>query len=156
VIDYLVTRFPLPQHRWARTLLARVLVGVVTQRLVPRSDGRGMIPAVEVLVSNARVKECIERRKKAGDFKQAIIDGGKTAGMQTFDQSLMALYKQKSITFEEALRQSDNREDFKLQASGVSVGAEGGMYADFQPQVEKEPQIIETVDDDTEQEFEFD
>jgi len=130
-ITRVVTSFPPYQQKQVRLQLASILKGVVCQRLVPMADGKGRAPAVEVLVSTGRVRECIEDKDRTKELKDAISTGHQIYGMQTFDQSLMMLYKKKLITFEEALRQSSNPDDFKLKVSGVSGGADAAMWGDF-------------------------
>src|SRR5207253_11060607 len=92
--------------------------GVISQRLVPRADGKGRVAAVEVLVVNSRVREMIEDKDRTKEITQAISQSYTTYGMQTFDQSLMMLFKQNIITYEEALRQCANPDDFALRVSG--------------------------------------
>jgi len=78
------------------------------------------VPAVEVLIGTARVKECIDDKEKTKQIPDAIAQGFTTYGMQTFDQSLMQLYSNKLISYEEAMRQSTNPDDFALKISGIS------------------------------------
>ncbi len=119
-INRIVSVFPPYQQRQIRAQLASVLRGVVSQRLVPRADGKGRVPAVEVLVSTARTRELVEDKDKTKLLGDTIQQGYVSYGMQTFDQSLMALLKKKLITFDEALRQASNPDDFKLKMSGIS------------------------------------
>ena len=88
---------------------------------MPRADSKGRIPAVEILVSTAYVRDCIMYQEKFKHLSEAIAQGFSQYGMQTFDQSLMFLYKHKLITIEEALKQSSNPADFKLNLSGVTT-----------------------------------
>ncbi len=119
-INRIISVFPPYHQRQVRIQLASIIKGIVSQRLVPRSDGKGRVPAVEVLLGTARVKECIDDKDKTKQLKDAIAQGFVTYGMQTFDQSLMKLYTSKLITYEEALRQSSNPDDFALKISGIS------------------------------------
>ena len=119
-INRIVAVFPPYQQRQIRIQLASVLRGVVSQRLVPRADGKGRVPAVEVLVSTARTRELVEDKDKTKLLRDTIQQGYVSYGMQTFDQSLMALLKNNLITFEEAMRQASNPDDFKLKMSGIS------------------------------------
>ena len=105
-----------------RRQLAGVLKAVVSQRLARRKDKTGFVPAVEILVVNARVKEMIEDPEKTSGLKSVIEDSRDTFGMQSFDQSLMDLLSKDLIEYEEALRLSSNPEDFQLRASGVASG----------------------------------
>ncbi len=72
------------------------------------------------MVTTARIRDLIDDREKTAQLKDAIASGHTTYGMQTFDQSLMQLVKGNIITFEEAVRQSSNPDDFKLKFSGIS------------------------------------
>jgi twitching motility protein PilT len=119
-INRIVGVFPPYQQRQVRLQLSAVLKGVVSQRLVPRADGKGRVPAVEVMVSTARVRELIDDKEKTKLLRDTIQHGYETYGMQTFDQSLMKLLNNELITFDEALRQSSNPDDFKLKYSGIS------------------------------------
>lgn len=97
-----------------------MLRGVISQRLVPRKDDQGRVPACEVLVSTQLVRDLIEDPDRTPELRDAIAGGGATYGMQTFDQSLMALMRQGLITYEEALAQSTTPSDFALRASGIA------------------------------------
>ena len=119
-INRIIGVFPPYQQRQVRIQLASILKGVISQRLVPKSDGKGRVPAVEVMLASARVRECIDDSDKTRQLSEAISQGFVTYGMQTFDQSLMRLYSSKLITYEEALRQSSNPDDFALKVSGIS------------------------------------
>ncbi|HXN82036.1 MAG TPA: type IV pili twitching motility protein PilT, partial [Myxococcales bacterium] len=116
-----VSAFPPHQQKQVRLQLGSVLRGVISQRLVPRADGKGRIAAIEVLVVNARVREMIEDKDRTKEIPTAIAQSYTTYGMQTFDQSLMQLFRQNLITYEEALRQSSNPDDFALRVSGISA-----------------------------------
>jgi len=119
-INRIIAVFPPFQQRQIRIQLAAVLRGVVSMRLVPRADGKGRVPAVEIMVATARVRQLIDDKDQTKLIPEAIQQGFETYGMQTFDQSLMMLLKNKLISFEEALRQASNPDDFKLKVSGVS------------------------------------
>ena len=119
-ITRVISAFPDHQRGQARLILASVLKGCISQRLVPRADGEGMVPAVEVMVSTGLVRECITVPERTREIRDAIARGYTSYGMQTFDQSLMALWREGLITFEEALAQSTNPDDFALKARGIS------------------------------------
>jgi twitching motility protein PilT len=126
-----VAVFPPYQQKQVRLQLASVIKGAISQRLVPRADGKGRVPAVEVLVANARVRECIEDKDRTREIRDAISSGFIAYGMQTFDQSLMQLYRKNLITLEEALRQCSNPDDFKLKISGVSSTKDAETWSHF-------------------------
>ncbi len=123
-INRIVGAFPPHHQRQIRAQLSGVLRGIISQRLVPRADNKGRVPAIEVLVATSRIRELIDDEEKTREIHDAIQQGFVSYGMQIFDQSLMGLYKKKLITFEEALRQSSNPDDFKLKAAGVSSGTD--------------------------------
>lgn len=104
-----------------RYQLAATLVGVLSQRLIKRKDGKGRIPAVEVAVNNIRLKEMIIDATQTHDIKRAIEEG-KHIGMQSFDQSLMDLIQKGSISEEEALFHCTNIQDFQLRLGGIVPG----------------------------------
>jgi twitching motility protein PilT len=118
-ISRIISVFPEHARDQARMILANVLKGAISQRLVPRADGTGMVPAVEVMVSTGLIKECIRIPERQRELRDVIARGFTTYGMQTFDQSLMQLWKDELITFEEALGQASNAEDFALKARGI-------------------------------------
>jgi len=118
-VNRIVMVFPPHQQQDVRRQLAGILRGVISQRLLPRADGRGRVPAVEVMVSTARIRECIEDSAKTKEIRDAISKGYTTYGMQTFDQSLLDLLGKKLITYEQALKQSSNPDDFALKVAGV-------------------------------------
>lgn len=118
-ITRIISVFPPYHQKQVRLQLAGVLKGVISQRLVPRADGTGRVPGVEVLVSTARVRECIIEKDKTNEINDAIAKGVTTYGMQSFDQSLMFLLKEGLISFEEALKHCTNPDDFALRVKGI-------------------------------------
>jgi twitching motility protein PilT len=138
-INRIISVFPPFHQRQVRMQLSSVIKGVISQRLVPRIDGKGRVPAVEVMVGTARVKECIDDKDKTKQIPDAISQGFTTYGMQSFDQSLMQLYSSKLITYEEALRQSSNPDDFALKISGIS-STSNSTWDQFAAEPEEEKQ----------------
>ena len=116
VIDF----FPPHQQKQMRVSLSASLKGVVSQRLVPRSDTRGLVPAVEVLVMNGRVRDLILDPEKTHQLRDLIAESS-FYGMQTFDQALIDLYKSGIVGLEEAMRFSTSPHDFQiaLRAEGL-------------------------------------
>lgn len=119
-INRIISVFPPYHQRQVRMQLSGILKGVVSQRLVPRCDAKGRVPAVEIMIGTARIRDCIDDKEKTKQIPDAIAQGFTSYGMQTFDQSLMQLLTQKLISYEEALRQSSNPDDFALKVSGIS------------------------------------
>src|SRR6187549_935730 len=123
-INRIVSAFPPHQQKQVRLQLAAVLKAVVSQRLIPRSDGKGRAPAVEVMTTTAFIRECIIDKDKTSQINGAIAAGTSQYGMQTFDQAIFSLYSQGLVTLEEALRWASNVDDFKLKVQGISTTAD--------------------------------
>jgi twitching motility protein PilT len=121
-VNRIIGTFPPHQQAQVRIALGGILKGVVSQRLVPRADGKGMVPAVEIMVGTARVRELIEDQARTREINDAIKTGKDPYGMVSFDQSLTALVREKLVTYEEALRASTTPDDFALVFRGVSGG----------------------------------
>jgi twitching motility protein PilT len=123
-ISRIVSMFPTHQQQQARLTLASVLKGVVSQRLLPRADGKSMVPALEILVNTERVREMIEDPMRTREIKDAITEGLHPYGMISFDQSLAELVKQRLVTYDEAVKHSTSPADFALLFRGVSGSAD--------------------------------
>src|SRR3989304_1843005 len=120
------TVFPPYQQKQIRIQVAGVIKGVISQRLMPIKDGTGRVPAIEVMVSTGRIRECIEDKEKTKEIPDAISKGYTTYGMQTFDQSLLYLLHKDLISYDEALRQATNPDDFALKVKGITDPGGGG------------------------------
>jgi twitching motility protein PilT len=118
-INRVISVFPPHQQQQIRLQLATVLQGIVSMRLVPRADGTGRVPAVEVLIATTIVRECIMAPERTKEITDIIAAGTSQYGTQTFDQALMDLYRRELITYEEALRQATNPDDFALKVRGI-------------------------------------
>lgn len=130
-ISRIISMFPPHQQRHIRLQLSNVLKGVISQRLIPRIEGKGRVAAVEVMISTARIRDLIDDREKTAHLKDAIAQGYTTYGMQSFDQALMELVRKKVISYDEALRQSSNPDDFKLKFSGIDSTSDTS-WSDFE------------------------
>jgi twitching motility protein PilT len=123
-INRIISVFPPHQQKQIRIQLAQVLRAAVSMRLVPRADGTGRVPAVEVMIATPYIRECIENKERTKYIREQISLGTSQYGMQTFDQSLYQLYKSGLITLDEALRRSTNPDEFKLKVQGVQFTAD--------------------------------
>jgi twitching motility protein PilT len=137
-INRIISAFPPYQQKQVRLQLGSVLKAVISQRLVPKADGKGRVPAIEVLLATTRVKEMIEDKDRTKEIPDAISQGHVSYGMQTFDQSLMTLLKQQLISYEESLRQATNPDDFALRVSGIS-GTSDSKWDSFEKPPEGPP-----------------
>ncbi len=124
-INRIIAVFPVQHQASVRLQLAGILKGIISQRLLPRADNNGRVPAVEVLLSTSRIRECVGEEKRTREIRDAIAEGHINYGMQTFDQSLLVLFKKKLITYETALAAATNPDDFALFVRGISGTSEG-------------------------------
>jgi len=123
-INRIIAVFPPHQQKQIRLQLASVLRAVISQRLMPRADGKGRAPAVEVMISTPFIRDCIVDKDKTHLIHGAIAAGTSQYGMQTFDQSIFALYEQGLVSYEEALRWASNVDEFKLKVQGIATTAD--------------------------------
>jgi twitching motility protein PilT len=123
-INRVISFYPPHQHQEIRSLLSTALAAVVCLRLVPRKDGRGRVPAAEVLINTAAVADNIRDIEKQLNIPDLIAEGTEAYGMQSFDQSLMKWYQEGVITYESALFYSTNPSEFALRASGISSASD--------------------------------
>jgi len=118
-VNRIISVFPPYQHKQVRMQLASVLKAIISMRLVPKMDGSGRVPAVEVLIATATIKDCILDPDKSKMITDAVAQGALHYGMQTFDQSLFNLFKGGLISYEEAIRRATNPDDFALKVKGI-------------------------------------
>ena len=120
-IQRIISFYPPHQHDEIRMSLAANLRAVVSQRLIPRRDGAGRVPSVEVMVSTPTVREYILDPDKIPLLRTLVAEGVTQYGMQTFDQSVLALLREGLITEEEALRNCNNPNELSLKLKGISA-----------------------------------
>ena len=141
-VSRIISFFPPHQHAQIRLLLAGTLEAIVCQRLLTRSDMPGRVPALEIMVGTGAIKECIINPDKTNDIPDLVADGHIQYGMQTFDQSIMQLYKQGMISFEEAMANASNPDDFDLRLKGITGAADRwvgeGRDSESEPGPEKD------------------
>ena len=123
-INRIIAVFPPHQQKQIRIQLASVIKAVISQRLMPRTDGKGRVPAVEVLISTAFIRDAILDKEKSHLIHGAIAQGTSQYGMQTFDQSIFSLFEQGLVSYEEALRWATNVDEFKLRVQGIHTTAD--------------------------------
>src|SRR2546422_5839577 len=120
-ITRIIAVFPPHQQKQVRLQLASVLKAVVSQRLLPKANGEGRAPAVEVMISTPFIRDCIVDKDRTHLIHGAIGAGTSQYGMQTFDQSIFGLYSQGLVAYEEALRWASNVDEFKLKVQGIQT-----------------------------------
>jgi twitching motility protein PilT len=139
-IQRIITVFPPHQQNQIRLQLATILRAVISQRLIRQSDGVGRVPAVEVLISTEYIRDCIVNPEKTRMVRDAIGQGTSQYGMQTFDQSIYNLFKGNLITYDEALRNASNPDEFKLRIQGIrstSDTAREDMESELRESIER-------------------
>src|SRR5688500_3688303 len=115
----IVSSFPSHQQKSVRIQLAGILKAVVSMRLVRAAKGAGRVPAVEVMVSTALIRDYVINEEKTYLIREAIAAGASQYGMQTFDQSLFNLFQSGLISMEEAIHNATNADEFRMRVSGI-------------------------------------
>jgi twitching motility protein PilT len=118
-VNRIISSFPPHQEQQIRNQLAAVIQGVVSQRLIPRVGGDGRVPAVEVMVGTAAIRDCIRETKRTAEIPGFISQGASQYGMQSFDQSLLKLYHDGVIDYETAKETASSPDDFDLKVRGI-------------------------------------
>jgi twitching motility protein PilT len=112
-VNRIIDLYPPEMQRQVRVSLAASLKGIMSQRLVPRADGKGRVPAVEVLIATGRVTERIIKPEETASIPDVMAEG-EFYGMQTFDQALVKLVQDGLVTVDDAMEASTNPHDFHL------------------------------------------
>jgi len=119
-IDRIVDSYPTPhQQDQVRMQLSQVLVGICCQRLVRKADGSGQVAAAEFMINSPLIQKFI-REGKTNQITDAVEQSLSQVDMQTMDQALLKLYRNRVITIDDALNSSTRPEDFRLKATGVT------------------------------------
>jgi len=136
-VNRIIGAFPPHQEQQIRDQLAAVIQGVISQRLIPRVGGEGRVPAVEVMLGTAVIRDCIRDARRTPEIPAFIAQGAQQYGMQTFDQCLLRLYREGVISYETAREAATNPDDFDLKVRGIFSTAEltleGGGRPDDEP-----------------------
>ena len=129
-VNRIIDFFPPYQQKQVRLMLASTLKGIISMRLIPSING-GLVPAVEIMVMTGTIREYITDPDKTYLIRDAMEEG-EYYGMQTFDQSLLGLYREQAITLEDAIAMAANAHDFKIKIRQLGVdpqqAAESGIY----------------------------
>ena len=111
-------------HDEVRSMLAGTLQAIISQRLLPKRDGNGLVPAAEILINTPTVKEYLKDPDKFELIPSAIAEGHTQYGSQTFDQSIFRLYKEDLITYDTAYKYASNPNDFDLKVRGIESASD--------------------------------
>jgi twitching motility protein PilT len=118
-ISRIISFYPPHQQDQIRLLLSGTLVAIISMRLLPLKDNSSRIPACEVMVSNANIRDLLLKTNKNAEIQTAIQEGYTQYGSQSFDQSILRLFQDEVITFETASRNATNPDDFELKVKGI-------------------------------------
>jgi twitching motility protein PilT len=119
-IDRIIGLYPKNEEKIIRTRLAQTFRYIVSQRLIPRGDGKGRIAAVEIMRSNPRTREYIEKGESDGKTLLDAIRDGAIDGMQDFDGVLREFIQKEIITLEDGLSYATNQNNLLLQLKGLA------------------------------------
>lgn len=133
-INRVLSFYPPHQQAEVRFMLSSALQAIVSLRLVPRKDKAGRVPATEVLINTAAVRDNIRDMTKSLNIPELIREGTVQYGMQSFDQSLMNWYKQGIISYENALFYASSPGEFALRVQGVE-GVSDTTWDSFKQEV---------------------
>jgi twitching motility protein PilT len=136
-VNRIVSVFPPHQQGQIRHQLSRVLRASISQRLMPRADGRGRVLAAEVLIATAFIRDCIQDADKTSLIADAIVQGAAQYGMQSFDQAILKLCQQDMVTVEEALHWVTNVEEFRMRLRGITPGSAAAVALGGRHEVER-------------------
>jgi twitching motility protein PilT len=120
-IDRIIGLYPKNEEKVIRTRLAQTFRYIVSQRLIPRADGRGRIAAVEILKSSPRTREYIEEGESEGKSLLDAMRDGKLDGMQDFDSVIKEMIERKIVTMEDGLPFATNQNNLLLALKGLSL-----------------------------------
>jgi twitching motility protein PilT len=122
-VNRMIDFFPPTQQKQVRITLTSTLAGVISQILLPRCDGVGRVPTVEVMVMNGRLAESLLNEEPTAVMREILADG-EFYGMQTFNQSLVSLYADGLVDFQTAFKASNQPHDFILMAKQMGLPVE--------------------------------
>ncbi|HEY3278947.1 MAG TPA: PilT/PilU family type 4a pilus ATPase [Gemmatimonadales bacterium] len=150
-VNRIISMFPPEEQEIARLRLAEALQAVVSQRLLPRADGRGRVAALEIMICTDIVRDMIKEQERTSELPDYIGDSREKYGMQTFDQHLMDLVGDGVVTHETALAAASDRGDFERQARSLkrrAAAAKAGPAPAPAPAAAPGPQPGEMKADD--------
>jgi twitching motility protein PilT len=114
-ISRIIAVFPPHEQPMVRVRLAESLVGVISQRLLPKKDGKGRVVAAEIMVVTATIRDAMLDKDRGGEIYDLIAEGREQYKSQTFDQHLMDLVNADQVSFETAMAAANNPSDFELK-----------------------------------------
>jgi twitching motility protein PilT len=119
-VNRIIDFFPADHQQQVRLMMAASLTAVLSQRLLPQSDGKGRVPAIEIMVNTERVGERIADPELTHTLPDVVAEGA-YYGMQSFDQAILRLYTDGIVSFQDALAYATSPTDFKLKAQTTGL-----------------------------------
>ena len=141
-VDRIIGLYPKNEEKIIRTRLAQTFRYIVSQRLIPRGDGKGRVAAVEIMTSNPRTREYIEKGEADGKSLLDAMRDGELDGMQDFDSVILKMIQDEVVTLEDGLSFATNQNNLLLQLKGLG-GTEDFINA--QPKPEQQPIAVPPV-----------
>ncbi len=138
-VDRIIGLYPKNEEKIIRTRLAQTFRYIVSQRLIPKSDGKGRVAAVEILKSNPRTREYIEKGESEGKTLLDAMRDGEIDGMQDFDSVIRKLIEKETINLEDGLSFATNQNNLLLQLKGLSSTEDYANAHQPQPQIVMPP-----------------
>jgi twitching motility protein PilT len=136
-VNRIVAMFPSEEQEIARLRLSEALQAVISQRLLPRADGHGRVPALEIMICTSAVRDLIKDADRTPEVQEYMRDGREQHAMQTFDQHLMDLVAEEIVAYEAALAAATNPDDLERQVRAARrrsrTPAEAGKPAPAPP-----------------------
>jgi twitching motility protein PilT len=132
-VTRIVAMFPAEEQGVARLRLSEALQAVVSQRLLPRADGKGRAAALEILICTGRARDMIRAPEHISELHDYIKESREQYGMQTFDQHLMDLVADGTVTYDTAVAAASNPADFELQMRTLRRLTQSQMRAIEEP-----------------------
>jgi twitching motility protein PilT len=119
-VDRVIGVFPKTEEQFVRSRLAATFRFIVSQRLLPRADGKGRVAAVEILKATVRTRDYIERGEREGKSLIDAMNDGEIEGMQSFDRVLEGLVREQVVSMQTALAYATNRNNLQLNLQDVA------------------------------------
>ena len=127
---YIVNFFPEERRQQLLMDLSLNLRALISQRLLPKKEGKGRVPAIEIMLNSPLIQDLIFKGEVPAI--KDVIKRSRELGMQTFDQCLFQLYEDEQISYEDALRNADSLNDLRLQIKLHSKHGEKNPGSDTQ------------------------
>ena len=124
-ISRLLAVFAPEEQEMIRQRLSEVLVAVVSQRLLPTADGKGRVPACEIMVVTSTIRDCIADPTRTHEIQDLIEEGRQAYGSQSFDQHLMDLVREEKVDFDTARANANSPTDFDLKMNVFGADSSG-------------------------------